>query len=128
MHAPALNEKLCADSLSPSLSPDSESKHTASESSAGAPTLSVPETCILVQVCKGLGVPLQVVPLTQQYWQRVVEDSISDIKAGRTPNPDILCNSRFAAPSPGSAPSPDGSPVFATLQFVDLVMFKLNIK
>jgi len=46
------------------------------------------------QVCSALDVPLEVVPLTQEYWQRVVEDSISTIKAGRTPNPDILCNSR----------------------------------
>jgi len=47
-----------------------------------------------MQVCSALDVPLEVVPLTQEYWQRVVEDSISTIKAGRTPNPDILCNSR----------------------------------
>ena len=40
------------------------------------------------------GVPLQVVPLTDQYWQRVVSHSISEIRSGRTPNPDILCNSR----------------------------------
>ena len=37
---------------------------------------------------------LQVVPLTEAYWQRVVAHSIAEIKAGRTPNPDIMCNSR----------------------------------
>lgn len=46
------------------------------------------------QVCKAAGVELHTVPLTNQYWDRVVSHSIAQIKAGRTPNPDILCNSR----------------------------------
>ncbi|KAK9818663.1 hypothetical protein WJX74_000884 [Apatococcus lobatus] len=46
------------------------------------------------QVCEEAGVPLEVVPLSQQYWDRVVHESVSEIRAGRTPNPDILCNSR----------------------------------
>jgi tRNA-specific 2-thiouridylase len=46
------------------------------------------------QVCQSLGVPLVTVPLTQQYWDRVVSHSVAEIKAGRTPNPDMLCNSR----------------------------------
>ena len=47
-----------------------------------------------MQVCDAAGVPLEVVPLTEQYWDRVVAHSISEIRAGRTPNPDVLCNSR----------------------------------
>ena len=47
-----------------------------------------------VQVCREAGVPLKVVPLTEQYWQRVVSHCLDEIRAGRTPNPDILCNSR----------------------------------
>jgi len=38
--------------------------------------------------------PLTLVPLTQHYWRRVVDSAISDLKKGRTPNPDVLCNSR----------------------------------
>jgi tRNA-specific 2-thiouridylase len=45
-------------------------------------------------VCARLGVPLHVVPLSTQYWDRVVAHSIAEIRAGRTPNPDVLCNSR----------------------------------
>lgn len=45
-------------------------------------------------VCDRLNVPLEVIPLSTQYWDRVVSHSISEIKAGRTPNPDMLCNSR----------------------------------
>ncbi|GAB4819907.1 hypothetical protein N2152v2_006953 [Parachlorella kessleri] len=46
------------------------------------------------QVCQQLGVPLEVVPLTEQYWDRVVSHCIGEIRQGRTPNPDMLCNSR----------------------------------
>jgi tRNA methyl transferase len=48
-----------------------------------------------LQVCEQAGVELKVVPLTEQYWDRVVAHSISEIRAGRTPNPDILCNARW---------------------------------
>ena len=47
------------------------------------------------QVCDRLGVPLKVVPLTNEYWDKVVTHCIKETKAGRTPNPDILCNSRI---------------------------------
>lgn len=45
-------------------------------------------------MCEALGVKLEVVPLTTQYWDRVVASSVAEIRAGRTPNPDIWCNSR----------------------------------
>lgn len=44
------------------------------------------------QACDSLGVPLQVVSMQKQYWDRVVSYTISEVKAGRTPNPDVLCN------------------------------------
>jgi hypothetical protein len=40
-------------------------------------------------------VPLSVVPLTSEYWDHVVKHCVSEIHAGRTPNPDIFCNSRI---------------------------------
>ena len=46
-------------------------------------------------VCDQARVPLKVVPLTAQYWERVVAHSLGEIAAGRTPNPDVLCNSRI---------------------------------
>ncbi|CAG9462001.1 unnamed protein product [Pedinophyceae sp. YPF-701] len=45
-------------------------------------------------VCDAAGVPLHVVPLSNEYWDRVVEHSIQEVASGRTPNPDVLCNSR----------------------------------
>jgi tRNA (5-methylaminomethyl-2-thiouridylate)-methyltransferase len=47
------------------------------------------------QVCEQAGVPLQVVNLQKEYWEHVVSYTIAEVKAGRTPNPDVLCNSRI---------------------------------
>ncbi|MBX2975570.1 MAG: tRNA 2-thiouridine(34) synthase MnmA, partial [Ignavibacteriaceae bacterium] len=44
-------------------------------------------------VCNQINVPLEVVPLQNEYWDYVVSYTISEIKEGRTPNPDIFCNS-----------------------------------
>ena len=44
-------------------------------------------------VCGQAGVPLEVLPLQTEYWETVVTYTISEIKEGRTPNPDMFCNS-----------------------------------
>jgi tRNA U34 2-thiouridine synthase MnmA/TrmU len=44
-------------------------------------------------VCEQTNVPLEVVPLQTEYWDNVVSYTIEEIKEGRTPNPDIFCNS-----------------------------------
>lgn len=44
------------------------------------------------KVCDKLNVPLQVVSLQKEYWDNVVNYTIAEIKAGRTPNPDLMCN------------------------------------
>lgn len=44
-------------------------------------------------VCEQAGVPLRIVPLQTEYQDRVVHHVITELKAGRTPSPDILCNS-----------------------------------
>jgi tRNA (5-methylaminomethyl-2-thiouridylate)-methyltransferase len=46
------------------------------------------------KVCEQLQVPLQVVSLQKEYWDSVVSYTISQVKAGQTPNPDVLCNQR----------------------------------
>ncbi len=45
-------------------------------------------------VCEQLEVPLNIVPFQKEYWERVVSYTIAEVKAGRTPNPDMLCNAR----------------------------------
>lgn len=44
-------------------------------------------------VCEQAGVDLNILPLQDEYWERVVSYTIREIKAGRTPNPDVFCNS-----------------------------------
>ena len=46
-------------------------------------------------VCKQADVPLEIVSLQKEYWDEVVAHTIAQIKMGRTPNPDILCNQRI---------------------------------
>ena len=46
-------------------------------------------------VCTQFGVPLNVVPLQLEYYDRVVEYTLSELRAGRTPSPDIFCNQRI---------------------------------
>lgn len=43
-------------------------------------------------VCKTIGIPLETVNFSQQYWDRVFWYFLEEYKAGRTPNPDVLCN------------------------------------
>src|SRR3990167_3405102 len=47
------------------------------------------------KVCAQVNVPLEVISLQKEYWEKVVQYTISEVKSGRTPNPDILCNSRI---------------------------------
>lgn len=47
------------------------------------------------KVCDQLSVPLQVVSLQREYWDNVVAYTVSQARAGFTPNPDMLCNSRI---------------------------------
>lgn len=46
-------------------------------------------------VCEQLKVPLKIVSLQKEYWDLVVSYTMSEIKAGRTPNPDVLCNQQI---------------------------------
>lgn len=47
------------------------------------------------KVCEQLNVPLEVISLQKEYQDEVVAYTIAEVKAGRTPNPDILCNQRI---------------------------------
>lgn len=46
------------------------------------------------QVCQQANVPLEVISLQEQYHERVMQHTLQEASQGRTPNPDILCNSR----------------------------------
>jgi tRNA-specific 2-thiouridylase len=44
-------------------------------------------------VCDQCEVPLEILSLQNEYWDSVVSYTIAEIKEGRTPNPDMFCNS-----------------------------------
>ncbi len=46
------------------------------------------------QVCEQLNVPLQVVSLQTAYYERIVAYTISALKRGLTPSPDVFCNQK----------------------------------
>ena len=43
-------------------------------------------------VCDKLGIQLHTANFAAEYWDNVFEHFLAEYKAGRTPNPDILCN------------------------------------
>ena len=43
-------------------------------------------------VCEKLGIELHTVNFAAEYWDNVFEYFLQEYKAGRTPNPDIMCN------------------------------------
>ncbi len=43
-------------------------------------------------VCDKLGIALHTINFAAEYWDNVFEHFLKEYKAGRTPNPDILCN------------------------------------
>ena len=43
-------------------------------------------------IAQQLGIPFQVIDLSEQYKERIVNYMFKEYEAGRTPNPDVLCN------------------------------------
>ncbi len=48
-----------------------------------------------LQVCDKLDIPLRSVNFAKEYWDRVFQHFLNEYKSGRTPNPDILCNTEI---------------------------------
>ena len=45
-----------------------------------------------IEVCKKLGIELHRVDFVKEYWDNVFNYFLEELKVGRTPNPDIMCN------------------------------------
>lgn len=46
----------------------------------------------VVSVCSQIGIQCYSVDFSEKYWNNVFETFLCELRAGRTPNPDILCN------------------------------------
>jgi tRNA-5-taurinomethyluridine 2-sulfurtransferase len=46
-------------------------------------------------VCDQAGVPLKIINLQKEYWDKVVSYALAEVKEGRTPSPDIFCNNKI---------------------------------
>lgn len=47
------------------------------------------------KVCQRLDVKYEILPLQKEYFDKVVSYTINEVKSGRTPNPDVMCNSKI---------------------------------
>ena len=45
-----------------------------------------------LKVCNKLGIPLKRVDFVKEYWDYVFTYFLDELKKGRTPNPDVMCN------------------------------------
>ena len=46
-------------------------------------------------VCDAADTPLEIIPLQQEYYDRVVSYTLAELRRGFTPSPDIFCNERI---------------------------------
>jgi tRNA-uridine 2-sulfurtransferase len=46
----------------------------------------------VIAVCNQIGIPYYAVNFEKQYWDKVFTYFLDEYKAGRTPNPDVMCN------------------------------------
>ncbi|MFS0654736.1 tRNA 2-thiouridine(34) synthase MnmA [Bacillus sp. 179-C3.3 HS] len=46
----------------------------------------------VIRVCNQIGIPYYAVNFEKQYWDKVFQYFLDEYKAGRTPNPDVMCN------------------------------------
>lgn len=46
----------------------------------------------VIKVCNKIGIPYYAVNFEKQYWEKVFQYFLNEYKAGRTPNPDVMCN------------------------------------
>jgi tRNA-uridine 2-sulfurtransferase len=62
------------------------------EDDRGGPCTSDADRKDAVAVCGRLGIPFHARNFAAEYWHGVFEHFLAEYRAGRTPNPDVLCN------------------------------------
>jgi len=47
------------------------------------------------EICDRENIPLQIINMQKEYFDTVVDYTLEEVKAGHTPNPDVMCNNRI---------------------------------
>jgi tRNA-specific 2-thiouridylase len=76
-------------------------------------------------ICDTLGIPLHTVNFAAEYWDNVFEHFLAEYKAGRTPNPDILCNREIKFKACMDYAAHLGADLFATGHYAQNINHKL---
>lgn len=77
-------------------------------------------------VAKQLGIPFRSINFEQEYRKEVVDYLVQEYAAGRTPNPDILCNSQIKFAALWKALQGQGIAQLATGHYAQLIEGKLR--
>ncbi len=80
-----------------------------------------------LQVCDKLNIPLRSVNFSKQYWNRVFKYFLNEYEKGRTPNPDILCNTEIKFKEFYNYAFELGAKRIATGHYVQTKTYKNNI-
>ncbi|MBU6310375.1 tRNA 2-thiouridine(34) synthase MnmA [Patescibacteria group bacterium] len=72
-----------------------------------------------MQVAAHLGIPFRTYDLSEEYKASVVDAFVAEYRAGRTPNPDVLCNRFIKFGSAWERARADGAEYFATGHYAD---------
>lgn len=62
------------------------------ETDPGFPCTAAEDARDALAVCERIGIELDAVDFSAEYWQRVFSYFLEEHRRGRTPNPDVLCN------------------------------------
>ena len=70
-------------------------------------------------VCERIGIPLRSINFAAEYWDNVFEYFLSEYRSGRTPNPDIMCNTEIKFKAFLEFALSKGAHMIATGHYVD---------
>ena len=78
-------------------------------------------------VCKHLSMPLETIDLSKDYYDRVFQIMLNELKQGLTPNPDILCNEFIKFQALLDHVESRGADFLATGHYAGLASFQGNL-
>jgi len=81
-----------------------------------------------LDVCDKLSIPINTVDLTEDYWDLVFTEFLSEIAQGKTPNPDIFCNKEIKFNTFKSKIRALGGDILATGHYARISSTKTELK